>query len=449
MHDPYRDEPWRILPARREGRAVASDRDLDAARVLVVGAARSGIAAAVALRRAHPRAKVRLIDRDALPDELPAGVEGVLGDDAALAEDCDIVVKSPGVPGSSPVVAAARAAGLPIWSEVELAFRLLGPGHPWIGITGTNGKSTTSSLTGAMLEAGGVPCTVAGNIGDAVSGLVGELAEGFQLEDVDELHPRVGVLLNVTPDHLDRHGSMEAYADAKLRMFARQDAADVAVLDDEDPWISGLADASLPGEARRLRIRLADAPQDLRDAFADSVLAGSHNMENVLCAAAAADAAGADRRGVLDAVRRFRPLAHRMERVGELGGVTYVNDSKATNQEAAIRALGAFTHGVHLILGGSVKGGDFAPLARAVATGPVSASYLIGAAADAIAAALAAEGVRAQRYDSLAEALGAAARAAAAGDTVLLAPACASFDQFRDFEDRGDRFRALVEELAA
>jgi UDP-N-acetylmuramoylalanine--D-glutamate ligase len=437
---------------------VATDRDLDAARVLVVGAARSGVAAAAALRRTHPRARVRLIDRDALPDELPPGVEGVLGDDPELAEDCDIVVKSPGVPASSPVVASARAGGLPIWSEVELAYRLLGPDHPWIGITGTNGKSTTTSLAGAMLEAGGVPCAVAGNIGDAVSGLVGELAEGswvvcelssFQLEDVDQLHPRVGVLLNVTPDHLDRHGSLEAYSDAKLRLFARQEADDVAVLDDDDPWISRLADADLPGAARRVRLRLAEAPQDLREAFADSALAGSHNLENVLCAAAAAEAAGADRAGVLDAVRRFRPLAHRMERVGEVAGVTYVNDSKATNQEAAIRALGAFTHGVHLILGGSLKGDDYGPLARAVATGPVAASYLIGAAADAIDAALVAEGVHARRYGSLAEALAAAAQASAAGDTVLLAPACASFDQFRDFEDRGDRFRALVEELAA
>jgi UDP-N-acetylmuramoylalanine--D-glutamate ligase len=309
-----------------------------------------------------------------------------------------------------------------------------------------------------MLEAGGVPHAVAGNIGDAVSGLVGELEEGswvvcelssFQLEDVDELHPRVGVLLNVTPDHLDRHGSLEAYADAKLRMFARQDEDDVAILDDDDPWIARLSDDELPGAARRVRRRRADAPEDLRDAFDDSVLAGSHNLENVLCAAAAAEAAGADRAGVLDAVRRFRPLAHRMERVGELGGVSYINDSKATNQEAAIRALGAFSHGVHLILGGSLKGGDYAPLARAVATGPVAASYLIGASADAIEAALVLEGVHARQFGSLADALAAAARAAVPGDTVLLAPACASFDQFRDFEDRGDQFRALVEELAA
>jgi UDP-N-acetylmuramoylalanine--D-glutamate ligase len=437
---------------------VAPDRSLDAARVLVVGAARSGLAAASAIRRTHPRARVRLVDRNALPDELPEGVEGRVGDDAALAEDCEIVVKSPGVPRSAPVVAAARAAGLPIWSEVELAYRLLGPGHPWIGITGTNGKSTTTSLTGAMLEGGGVTCAVAGNIGDAFSGLVGELAEGswvvcelssFQLEDVDALHPRVGVLLNLTPDHLDRHGTLEAYADAKLRLFARQAPGDVAVLDADDPWIAALPDSALPGAGRRLRIHAADAPEDLRAAFEDSVLAGPHNLENVLCAAAAAEAAGADRAGVLEAVRRFRPLAHRMEPVGELAGVRYVNDSKATNQEATIRALGAFRHGVHLILGGSLKGGDFAPLARAVAEGPVSATYLIGAAADAIDRALVVEHVRAERYDSLADALAAAARAASAGDTVLLSPACASFDQFRDFEDRGDRFRALVEELAA
>jgi UDP-N-acetylmuramoylalanine--D-glutamate ligase len=426
--------------------------------VLVVGAARSGLAAAAAIRRTHPGARVRLIDRAALPDELPAGVEGVVGDDAALAEDCDIVVKSPGVPQSSPVVIAAREAGLPVWSEVELAYRLLGPEHPWIGITGTNGKSTTTSLAGAMLEAGGIPCAVAGNIGDAVSGLVGELAEGswvvcelssFQLEDVDELHARVGVLLNVTPDHLDRHGTLEAYADAKLRLFARQEPDDVAVLDADDPWIAALPDAALPGAGRRVRIHAADVPEDLRAAFEDSVLAGPHNLENVLVAAAAAEAAGADRAGVLQAIRDFRPLAHRMEPVGELAGVSYVNDSKATNQEATIRALGAFDRGVHLILGGSLKGGDFAPLARAVATGPVSATYLIGAATDAIDRALVVEHVRAQRYDSLADALGAASRAAEAGDTVLLSPACASFDQFRDFEDRGDRFRALVEELAA
>ena len=180
------------------------------------------------------------------------------------------------------------------------------------------------------------------------------------------------------------------------------------------------------------------------------MLGGSHNLENVLTATAAAEAAGASRPAVLRAVRAYRPLAHRMEPVGELAGVRYVNDSKATNQESTIRALTAFTHGVHLILGGSLKGGaGYAPLAAAIAAGPVDASYLIGAAAEQIGEALAAAGVRATRHASLAEALTAAAAAAHAGDTVLLSPACASFDQFRDFEDRGDRFRMLVEELAA
>jgi UDP-N-acetylmuramoylalanine--D-glutamate ligase len=436
---------------------VAPDGTLDAARVLVVGAARSGIAAAAAIRRVQPRVRVRLIDRDALPDELPAGVEGVLGDEAELADDCDLVIKSPGVPSSSPVIVAARARELPVWSEVELAFRLLGPSHPWVGITGTNGKSTVTSLIGAMLDASDVPCAVAGNIGDAVSGLVDEVAPGswvvcelssFQLEDVDELRPRVGVLLNVTPDHLDRHGSLEAYAGAKLRLFARQQTDDLAVLDDDDPWIAALDDAAVPGHARRLRIRAADAPDDLADAFDASALGGSHNLENVLVAAAAAEAAGARRPAVLHAVRTFRPLAHRMEPIAEIHGVAYVNDSKATNQEAAIRALGAFTHGVHLILGGSLKGGDFGPLAVAVADGPVVATYLIGQAADAIDRALVLAGVHAVRYASLADAVTAAASAAQAGETVLLAPACASFDQFRDFEDRGDRFRQIVEELA-
>jgi UDP-N-acetylmuramoylalanine--D-glutamate ligase len=437
---------------------VAPDRTLDAARVLVVGAARSGIAAAAAIRRAQPRVRVRLIDRDALPDELPDGVEGVIGDEADLADDCDLVVKSPGVPASSPVIAAARAREIPVWSEVELAYRLLGPSHRWVGITGTNGKSTVTSLIGAMLEASHVPCAVAGNIGDAVSGLVDELPEGswvvcelssFQLEDVDELRPRIGVLLNVTPDHLDRHGSLEAYADAKLRLFARQEGDDVALLDDDDPWISALADEDVPGRGRRLRVRAADTPDDLADAFGASALAGSHNLENVLVAATAAGLAGANRAAVLRAVRSFRPLAHRMEPIAEIRGVAFINDSKATNQEAAIRALGAFTHGVHLILGGSLKGGDFGPLAVAVAAGPVVRTYLIGEASDAIDRALVQADVHAVRYGSLADAVAAAASAAEAGETVLLAPACASFDQFRDFEDRGDRFRAIVEELAA
>jgi UDP-N-acetylmuramoylalanine--D-glutamate ligase len=435
---------------------VASDR-LPCARLLIVGAARSGIAAAEAVRRTNPGVRVRLIDRDALPDVLPDGVEGVLGDDADLIADCDIVVKSPGVPASSPVIVAARAAGIPVWSEVELAYRLLGDEHPWVGITGTNGKSTVTSLIGAMLEASEIPAAVAGNIGDAVSGLVGELParawivcelSSFQLEDVDTLHPRIAVLLNVTPDHLDRHGSLAAYADAKLRMFARQTSADLAVLDDDDPWIAATPDSAIPGAARRVRVHAADAPQDMRDAFADSPLAGSHNLENVLCAASAAEAAGAPRPAVLRAVRGFRPLAHRMERIAEISGVTYINDSKATNQEAAIRALGAFSHGVHLILGGSLKGDGFAPLARAVADGPVSATYLIGDAADPIDHALVAVGVHASRHGSLAAAVTAAATAAGPGETVLLAPACASFDQFRDFEDRGDHFRTIVEELA-
>jgi UDP-N-acetylmuramoylalanine--D-glutamate ligase len=425
--------------------------------VLVVGAARSGIAAAAAIRHTHPQVHVRLVDRDALPAALPAGVEGIVGDEPALADGFELVVKSPGVPGSAPLVAAARARGIPVWSEVELAFRLLGPDHPWIGITGTNGKSTVTSLIGAMLAASEIPAAVAGNIGDAVSGLVGELRGGewivcelssFQLEDVDALHPRVAVLLNVTPDHIDRHGTLEAYADAKLHMFARQSEDDVAVLTDDDPFIASLPDAAIPGAARKLRIRRSAATVDLLSAFEDSALGGSHNLENALTAAAAAEAAGAARPSVLRALREFRPLAHRMEQVGELAGVRYVNDSKATNQESTIRALSAFERGVHLILGGSLKGAsDYAPLADAVARGPVDASYLIGDAAEPIGRALAQAGVRATRHASLADAVGAAATVARAGDTVLLSPACASFDQFRDFEDRGDQFRTLVEEL--
>jgi UDP-N-acetylmuramoylalanine--D-glutamate ligase len=429
-------------------------------RVLVVGLGRSGTA--VAILCAARGAQVTVTDKrtaDVLGPalaELPRNiVVEIGGHSAASFVEAELIVLSPGVP-EIPELVAARAAGVAVTGEMELASRFIGA--TMIGITGTNGKSTVTSLIGAMLHASHVPCAVAGNIGDAVSGLVDELAAGswvvcelssFQLEDVDALQPRVGVLLNVTPDHLDRHGSLEAYADAKLRLFARQEPADVAVLDDDDPWISRLADQDLPGRATRVRVRAAEAPDDLADAFDASALGGSHNLENVLVAAAAAEAAGAGRPAVLRAVRAFRPLAHRMEPNAEIRGVAYVNDSKATNQEAAIRALGAFTHGVHLILGGSLKGGEFGELARAVAAGPVVATYLIGEAADAIDRSLVVAGVRAERYGSLAEAVVAAAARAEAGETVLLAPACASFDQFRDFEDRGDRFRAIVEELAA
>ena len=427
-----------------------------ASRVLVLGAARSGIAAAEALRRAAPSTTVVLADR--LPREgvAPQGVELVSGrDDAGLLDGVDLLVKSPGVPGEAPLVVAARRRGIAVWSEVELAFRLLGGGERIIGVTGTNGKTTATALCGEMLVRGGVPARVAGNIGTALSTLVGRVPPGerivcelssFQLEDVHAFRAHVGVLLNVTPDHLDRHGSLERYAACKLRLFERQTGDDVAVLNDDDAWVRRLSDAELPGRGRRLRVRSAAAPDDLREAFAASGLTGAHNLENACCAAEAALAAGAGRDGVVEALAGFQPLAHRLQTVAVVGGVRYVDDSKATNVEAAARSLQSFDGGVHVILGGSLKGGSFAALAPAL-EGRVETAYLIGEAADAIARDVAQSGVALRRCGALRVAVEQAARAARPGETVLLAPACASFDQFADYVARGEAFAALVGEL--
>jgi UDP-N-acetylmuramoylalanine--D-glutamate ligase len=424
---------------------------------LVIGAARSGIAAAEAIVRTLPGDRVVLTDRSPQAGLSLPGVELRCGrDDAGLLDGVEVCVKSPGVPGEAALVTAARSRGIPVWSEVELAYRLLGGTNPIIGVTGTNGKTTTTALLGEMLAGGGVACEVAGNIGNALSTLVGRIEPGaaiacelssFQLEDIDEFHARVAVLLGVTPDHLDRHRTLERYAACKLRVFERQEPADTAVLCDEDAFVAALADDAVPGAGARVRVRLADAPADLRAAFADSALAGAHNEANALCALTAACAAGARRDGALEALRAFQPLAHRMEPVGTVAGVTYVNDSKATNPDAALRAVESYPGGVRLILGGSLKGGGFEVLAAAVRE-RVAACYLIGEAADRIAADLGPTGVPMHQCGTLADAVERAARDARPGEVVLLAPACASFGQFRDYAERGDRFRALVEALA-
>ncbi len=418
-------------------------------RYLVVGLRRSGIAACAAIRRVWPDAEVVATDADAAVDVGALdglGVEVRLGPEPLPVAGLRAVVKSPGVPGEAAQVAAARAAGVPVWSEVELAARML-PANPIAGVTGTNGKTTTTHLVGAMLAAGGLACEVAGNVGRAVTELPGRIAPGvwvacelssFQLEDIDTFRCRVALCLNVTPDHLDRHGSMDAYLAAKLRIFENQRADDTAVLNGDDPLLRG---AGIPGAGRRVWFTRADrASIDWEHAS----VRGDHNLENALGAAAVARAAGVEDEAIDAALRSFRPPPHRLEPVARGGGVEWVNDSKATNPDATVKALTAFAGGVHLILGGSLKGGSFAELAAAVAAGPVVHAYLIGASADAIAEALAAAGAAFTRCETLDRAVDAAAAAARPGDTVLLSPACASFDQFRDYEHRGERFRALA-----
>ncbi|RDI74995.1 murD: UDP-N-acetylmuramoylalanine--D-glutamate ligase [Gaiella occulta] len=407
-------------------------------RVVVVGLARSGRAAAAALR-AHG-SDVVAYDADAAVDVVGIDAEIRLGDwDDALLDDSGLVVKSPGVPEESPPVAAARARGIPVASEIELGARLLA--NPIIGITGTNGKTTTTALLGAIFAAAGAPAEVAGNIGRPLTSLVGAVDEdawivcelsSFQLEDVDTLRPRIAVLLNLEPDHIDRHGSFEAYRAAKLRIFENQGPGDVAVVP------RGFA--PLPGRAARVEF-CADDPLP-----AEPRIPGAHNRENAAAAVAAARAAGIGEGAIAAALRAFPGVEHRIEEVAVVDGVRYVNDSKATNVAAALRALASFPGArLHVVLGGLGKRESYAPLAAAL--GPEDRAYLIGDAAGDIAAALEAASVRFTHEGALEAAIAAARRAAAPGDVVLLSPACASFDQFTSFEQRGEEFRRLVQNL--
>jgi UDP-N-acetylmuramoylalanine--D-glutamate ligase len=418
-----------------------SDLELVGRRVLVVGLARSGKAAAEVLSGLG--AEVVGFDLDPELDvrrlrEL--GVEVHRGsEEETLLQGIDLVVKSPGVPGETLLVERARTRGVPVWSEIELGARLLP--NPMLGVTGTNGKTTTSELLGAVFRAAGRPVEVAGNVGRPLTSLVGSAPpdawvvcelSSFQLEDVHTLRPRVGVLLNLESDHLDRHGTFDEYADAKLRMFERQSADDVAVV--PRGW------GDILGDAHRVEFSGDDAlPAEPR-------IPGPHNRENAAAATAAARAAGIDDASIARALTTFEGVPHRIELVRELRGVRFVNDSKATNVAAALRALASFpSDRLRVVLGGRGKHESYAPLAAAFKGG--DAAYLIGEASHEIAPALEAGGVELTLAGDLETAVHAAAAAAASGDVVLLSPACASFDQFRDFEARGEAFRALVEAL--
>ena len=411
-------------------------------RALVLGLARSGQAAALALaRRGVPTVGADRADGVDTGRLAEAGVEVHLGtEEEGLLDNVELLIKSPGVPGESPLAAAARARGIPIWSEIELGFRLLR--NPFVGITGTNGKTTTTELLGAMFRAAGMPVAVAGNVGRSLTSFDGELEKdpwivcelsSFQLEDVHRLRPRVAVLLNLEPDHLDRHESYDAYRDAKLRIFENQTEADVAVV----PRDFGV----IPGGADRVEFR-ADDPLP-----AEPLIPGEHNRENAAAATAAARAAGIEDDAIAEALRTFPGVEHRLELVAELDGVRFVNDSKATNTAAARRGIAAYAgRPLRLILGGSLKGESFDELAEELPAS-VRSIDLIGEATEQLAASLGRAGRSFRRSGDLATAVGAAAGDAEPGDVVLLSPACASYDQFRDFEERGEEFRRLVGEL--
>ncbi len=396
------------------------------------------------------------------------GVEVFLDTDGlALLEGTRTVVKSPGVPREAPVIATALERGIEVVGELELAWRALP--NRFVAVTGTNGKTTVVELLGHLYRGAGEPVAVAGNVGTPLSELAGRVepdatviceASSFQLEDTTAFAPECAVFLNLAPDHLDRHRDLESYLAAKLRIFANQGNDDLAVYNADDPALAG---ADLGGCARRVAFCTGAGP-DCEVALAEGTifhdgepllsvselgLFGEHNVANAMAAAAAALSMGIDREAVREGLRSFAGVAHRLEEVAEIGGVRFVNDSKATNVASAAVGIRAFEGGVHAILGGSEKGEPFAPLLDPIRE-RCAACYLTGATSERMAAELApaiAAGVELHRCEDLEEAVRRAAAAARPGEVVLLSPACASFDAFENFERRGERFREIVEGL--
>lgn len=441
--------------------------ELDRATVLVVGLARSGMAVLELLRGRVARLKatdLRPLDSAAAERLYAWGVEFRL-QTPEVFQDADWIVLSPGVPADLPPLEQARRRGARVVGEVELAARFL---HgPILGITGSNGKTTTTALTGHILRCCGIPAQVGGNIGNPLAAMVAtshprrwnvlELSS-FQLETVERFHARIAVVLNLTPDHLDRHHTFANYAAAKARIFANQTPEDFAVLNADDPTCAAWARDRLtparilwfstqqlsPDGAGLYDGRLWLAGQPFLEAR-QVPLRGQHNLENVLAAAAAASIAGAPLDGIARAVESFPGVEHRLEFVARIRDIEFYNDSKATNVDAALKALEAFDAPLWVILGGKDKDSDYRPLREPLAR-KARAALLIGAAADKIAAQLAGA-VRLVHCGALSTALAVAWREAAPGDVVLLAPACASFDQFRNFEHRGQVFKTLVARL--
>ena len=416
-------------------------------RALVYGLARSGVAAADALERRGTEV-VRVDSR--LGNE----------DDFTLLDGVDVLVKSPGVPGEAKLVEEARRREIPVWSEIELGWRLLRP-RRFVGVTGTKGKTTTTELLGAIFRAAGREVAVAGNVGLPLTGVdAGEDAwivfelSSFQLEDAHELALEVAVLLNLEPDHLDRHGTFERYRDAKLRIFERA-AYKVAPREfvAQSHKLTGVGPTEPISPAPKEQVAQSHKLEQGWIGFgaddplpAEPLIPGRHNRENAAAATAAARAVGIEDAAIAEALSTFPGVPHRLELVRELGGVRWVNDSIATNTFAVRRGIEAYDAMVRLILGGRAKGEDFVPFARELPRN-VASIYLVGEASDELAAALDTAGREHTRAGTLARAVELAAVEAEPGDVVLLSPACASYDQYANFEERGEDFRRLVANL--
>jgi UDP-N-acetylmuramoylalanine--D-glutamate ligase len=435
---------------------------IEGARVLVVGMARSGMAAVELLVEKGARVQATDQKPQALPRLAELGVE-FAPQSPVVFEDVDLIVISPGVPADLPELEAARRRGVDVIGELELAgYYLQGK---TIGITGSNGKTTTTAMAGHVLREAGIPVQVGGNIGTPPAAMVKssrpdqwnvlELSS-FQLETIRHFRAEIGVALNVTPDHLDRHHTFESYAAAKARLFETQQAQDFAVLNADDPtcvsyasrtagtavWFS-LARPVAPGAWLDENRIMFDGAEFLK--ASEIPLRGRHNVENAMAASAAAHLAGASLAAIADAVKTFPGVEHRLEFVREIDGVAYYNDSKATNVDATLKAIDAFPGRLWIILGGKDKGSDYTPL-REPLRRKAAAALLIGAAAGKIESQIR-DAASAIQCGTLDVALDTARRRAQPGDTVLLAPACASFDQFDNYEHRGRVFKQLVQEI--
>jgi UDP-N-acetylmuramoylalanine--D-glutamate ligase len=448
--------------------------ELKGKKVLVVGLGKSGLAAALFLR--HRGAQVTVSDvrsAEALAKDIPALLdEGIMvetgGHGLLTFRRQDLIVVSPGVPLNTPELAQVKSFGLPVIGELELAARFL-KGRT-LAITGSNGKTTTTALVGEILEKAGLPTLVGGNIGVPVVALIDESTDetwsvlevsSFQLESTERFHPRIAVILNITPDHLDRHGSFENYALAKERIFAAQDDSDALVLNADNARAAQAAARSVAKvylfsvehsvmqgawvEDGFLVYRHGkDEPVEKIMPLSGVPLKGAHNVENVLAAVCASRLAGVSAEQIRSGVEGFKAVEHRLEFVAKVNGVDFYNDSKATNVDATAKAVASFSSGIHLILGGKDKNSDYTQLAQLLRE-RVKAIYTIGSAAAKIESELRGV-VSILSCETLDHAVSAAASAARPGEVVLLAPACSSFDQFENYEQRGRVFKELVSE---
>ena len=448
--------------------------DLKDKRVLVVGLGKSGVASALFLKNRGARVTVSdTKSPDQLREEIPVLLDhGVAVETGGHGErtfrEQDLIVVSPGVPVDAPPLVQARAAGEPVIGEIELAAQNL-PGEI-VAITGSNGKTTTTTLVGEILAAGGLTVSVGGNIGTPAISLVERATRqtvvvlevsSFQLETIQTFRPKVAVILNITPDHLDRHRTFQTYVDAKARIFENQQPSDFAVLNDDDPTCRTMRDrtrAQVFWFSRKKEVQRGAFVRDGRVFFLDGKstrevmlireipLKGAHNVENVLAGVCAGALMGCEPAKIRQAVQSFKAVEHRLEYVATIKGVEYFNDSKATNVDATIKALESFPRNIHLILGGKDKGSDYSVL-NDLLRERVKRVYTIGAAAEKIESHIkgAAEIVHAETLEN---AIRRASAVAESGDIVLLAPACASFDQFQSYNHRGRVFKEVVQALA-